>query len=140
MKDNSSVFFQLKHFFFGQNAIFRLLNEWVNIHQTIPYVMFETTHQFFFKLYIILQYPEDNSSVLFWLNLYIIWTKAAHQSAKFRTFNFSRKTSPILHFDKLLLLQVYKISAKNVQRSYVLWPWRVIQNLKKSWLVVPKMT
>ena len=123
MKDNSSIFFQLKLFFFGQNAIFILLNEWVNIHQ-IPYVIFETILQFFFKLYITLQYPEDNSSVLFWLNLYVIWAKADHQSAKFQNFNCSCKILPNLYFDRLLLLQVYKISAKNAQRSYVFWPWK----------------
>ena len=70
----------------------------------------------------------------------MIWTKGAHRSAKFQTFDCSRKISPSLYFDRLLLLQVYKISAKNVQRSYVLWPWRVMQNLKKNWFVVSKMT
>ena len=29
---------------------------------------------------------------------------------------------------------------KNVQRSYLLWHWRVMQSLKKNWLVVWKMT
>ena len=38
--------------------------------------------------------------------------KWAHQSAKFQTFNCSREISPILYFDRLLLLKVYKISAK----------------------------
>ena len=45
-----------------------------------------------------------------------------------------------MYFDKILLLKVYKISAKNVQRSYVSWYWRVIQNLKKNRFVVSKMT
>ena len=70
----------------------------------------------------------------------MIWTKGAHQSAKFQTFNCSRKISPNLYFDRLLLLKVYKISAKKVQRSYVSWHWRVMQNLKKNWFVVSKMT
>ena len=43
-------------------------------------------------------------------------------------------------FEKLLLLKIYKISAKKVQRSYVSWYWRVMQNLKKNWFVVSKMT
>ena len=34
-----------------QSEIFRLLSGWVEIHQ-IPYVMFETTSQLFFKLYV----------------------------------------------------------------------------------------
>ena len=82
----------------------------------------------------------DNSSVLFELKLYMIWTKWAHQSAKFQTFDCSREISPNLYFDRLLLLKVYKISAKKVQRSYVSWYWRLMQNLKKNWFVVSKMT
>ena len=81
-----------------------------------------------------------NSSVLCTLKLYMSWTKEAHQSAKFQTSNWSRKSSLNLYFDRLLLLKVYKISVKKVQRSSVSWPWRVVQNLKKNWLVVSKMT
>ena len=40
-----------------QSEIFRLLSGWVKIHQ-IPYVMFETTSQFFFSVM-------RNTSVLF---------------------------------------------------------------------------
>ena len=58
----SSVFFYLKPLYLGQKSprsgIFRLLSGWVKIHQ-IPYVMFETTSQFFFKLFLIfLQHHE----------------------------------------------------------------------------------
>ena len=42
----------------------------------------------------------------------MIWTKGAHQSAKFQTFDCSRKISPNFYFDRLLLLKVHKISAK----------------------------
>ena len=34
------------------------------------------------------------------------------QSAKIQTFDFSRKNLPNLHFDRLLLLKVYELSAK----------------------------
>ena len=44
----------------------------------------------------------------------MILTKGAHQIAKFRTFNCSDVVSLNLHFDRLLLLKVYKISAKKV--------------------------
>ena len=54
----------------------------------------------------------DNSSVLFKLKLYMIWTNKAHESAKFQTFNCSREISPHLYFDRLLLLKVYRFSAK----------------------------
>ena len=44
----------------------------------------------------------------------MIWTKGALQSAKLQTFDCSRKISPNLYFDRLLLLKVYKILAKKV--------------------------
>ena len=44
------------------------------------------------------------------------------------------------HFNGLLLNKVYIVWAKKVQRSYLSWHWRVIQNLKKNSLVVWKMT
>ena len=47
----------------------------------------------------------------------MIWTKGAQQSAKFQTFHCPRKISPNFSFDTPLLLKVYKISAKSVQRS-----------------------
>ena len=43
-----------------RSEIFRLLSGWVKIHQ-IPYVMFETTNHFFFKLFITLQCHEKVS-------------------------------------------------------------------------------
>ena len=55
-----------------------------------------------------------------------------YQSAKFQTFDCSREISPNSYFDRLLLLKVYKISAKKMQRSYVLLHWRVMQNLRKN--------
>ena len=44
------------------------------------------------------------------------------------------------HFNRLLLSKVYIVWAKKVQRSYLSWHWRVMQNLKKNWLVAWKMT
>ena len=46
--------------------------------------------------------------------------------------NLRLSSSQNLYFDRLFLLKVYKISAKKVQRSYVSWHWRMIQNLKKN--------
>ena len=43
-----------------------------------------------------------------------------------------------MYLDRLLLLKVYNISAKKVQRHYVSWHWRVIENLRKNWFVVQK--
>ena len=48
-KDNSSEFFLAKTLILWTKNNFQ--NDWRKIHQ-IPYVMFETTSQFFFKLWI----------------------------------------------------------------------------------------
>ena len=45
-----------------------------------------------------------------------------------------------LHFYWSYSCKVYNVWPKKVQRGYLLWHWRVMQNLKKSWLVVWKMT
>ena len=45
-----------------------------------------------------------------------------------------------LGFNGLLATKIYNVRAKKVQKSYLSWHWRVIQNLKKHWLVVWKMT
>ena len=96
---------------------------WVKIHQ-FPHVIFELQSLF--------SVMRDNPSVPFQLKLYIIWA--------IQTFDSSREISPSLYFDRFLLFKVYKISFKKVHRSYVLWHWRVMQNLKKNQFVVSKMT
>ena len=70
----------------------------------------------------------------------MIFTKVTHVSAQFQIFDCSGEISPNLYFDSLLWLKVDKISAKQVQRSYVSWYWRVMQNLKKNLFVVSKTT
>ena len=112
---------------------------WEKINQ-ISHAILETTNQFFFKLYISLQCHERQPFCTFQLKLRMIFTKGAHQSAKFQTFDWSGKISPNLYFDRLLLLKIYKTSAKNVQRNYVSCYWRVMQNLKKNGFVVSKVT
>ena len=42
----------------------------------------------------------------------MIFTKGAHHSAKFQIFDCSGEISPNLYFERLLLLKVYKVSAK----------------------------
>ena len=44
------------------------------------------------------------------------------------------------HFTGLLLSKLCIVWAKKVQRSYLSWHWRVMQNLKKKCLVAWKMT
>ena len=44
-----------------------------------------------------------------------------------------------LHFNGFLMRKVYNVWTKKVQRSCVSWHWRVMQNLKRNW-VVSKLT
>ena len=55
----------------------------------------------------------------FQLKLCLIFTKGAHQSAKFQASDCSGEISPNLYFDRLFLLKVHKMSAKKVQMSSV---------------------
>ena len=45
-----------------------------------------------------------------------------------------------LHFNRLLFTKVYNVWTKKVQKSYVWWHWRLMQNLNENWLVLSKMT
>ena len=44
------------------------------------------------------------------------------------------------NFDKILSSKVENIWALNLQWSYVSWQWRMIQKLKRNWLVALKLT
>ena len=43
-------------------------------------------------------------------------------------------------FDGILLSKVENVWAKNLQRSYVSWQRRMMQNLKRNWFVIWKLT
>ena len=45
-----------------------------------------------------------------------------------------------LHFNGLFLIKVYNVWTKEVQRRYIWWHWRLMQNLKENWFVLSKMT
>ena len=45
-----------------------------------------------------------------------------------------------LYFHGLFLIKVYNVWAKKVQRSYIWWHWRLMQNLKENWFVLSKIT
>ena len=55
-------------------------------------------------------------------------------------FDTSIRMSQKFTFNEFLLTKVYNTWAKKVQKSYVWWHWRLMQNLKKIWLVLSKMT
>ena len=46
----------------------------------------------------------------------------------------------LFHFDWSLSCKVYNVWPKKVLRIYLSWQWRTMQNLKKNWLVIWKMT
>ena len=52
----------------------------------------------------------------------------------------SSRKSEILHFDGFLLSKSYKGSTEKIEKSDLSWQWRVMQSLKKNWLVVSNMT
>ena len=45
----------------------------------------------------------------------------------------------IFHFNGLLLSKVYVVQAKTVQRSYLPWNGRGIQNVERNWPVVSRL-
>ena len=53
----------------------------------------------------------------------MIFTKGAHHRTKFQTFDCSGEIPPNLYFDRLLLLKVYKVSAKkSMAELYLMIP------------------
>ena len=83
---------------------------------------------------------------------YFSWYQQVAQNLKKNFFFVSKMTSiwwiliralkslKNLHFDWSILCKVCSVWLKKVQRSYISWHWRVIQNLKEKWLAVWKMT
>ena len=56
--------------------------------------------------------------------------------------NFHQSTwkSQNWDFDGILLSKVENVWAENLQGSYVSWQWRMMQKLKRNWLVSSKRT
>ena len=44
------------------------------------------------------------------------------------------------NFDGILLSKVENLWAQNLQGKFLSWQWRMIQNLKRNWLVSSKLT
>ena len=55
-------------------------------------------------------------------------------------FHAGSQMSENLYFDGLLQSKAFKVLGEKANKSYVSWHWRVMQSLKKNWLLVPKMT
>ena len=108
MKDKSPVFFYLKPLYFGQKepVEVKCSNFWVVGWKINKFLMSCVKIQVSFCLNFasLLSVKRDKSSVLFKLNLYMIWTKGTHKSAKIQTFDCSHKILPTLYFDSRFLL------------------------------------
>ena len=63
-----------------------------------------------------------------------------HDIKNLVNFHESRRKPKNLHFDGLPLSKAYNVFDEKVQKSYVLWHWRVMQSLKRNWILVPNMT
>ena len=55
-------------------------------------------------------------------------------------FNHSTWKCQNLDFDGILLSKVEKGMTLILQRSYLSWQWRIMQNWKRNWLVISKLT
>ena len=116
-----TTLFHLKHYL--EIYLILLSTTCVKIHQ-IPDVIFETISHF----------SRHNSSE----TLHTFDKKIPSK------YTFSDFLLLKLKFIKLVMScanlgKVFNVWPKKVQRSYLSWHWRVMQNVKKSWLVVWKM-
>ena len=68
------------------------------------------------------------------------WLAAWKMTRNFANFHQSTWKCQNWNFDGILLSKVGNVWAQNLQRSYVSWQWRMIQKLKRNWLVVLKLT
>ena len=76
--------------------------------------------------------------------VYIFWTKN-YREVIFHDIEewckiWKKKMTCCLEIDGILLPKVENSRPQNLQRSYVSWQWRMIQKLKRNWLVVLKLT
>ena len=72
-------------------------------------------------------------------NLKENWLVAWKMTKNLVNFHASSRKSENLHFNGLILSKTYKVLDEKVQKSYISWYWRVMQSLKKNWLLVPKI-
>ena len=73
-----------------------------------------------------------------------IWRKTGMLFQKWQEFGEfwldHSKASKICFLTGSCLYKVYNVWLKKIQTSYLSWHWRVMQSLKKNWLIVWKMT
>ena len=118
---------------------FRLSTAQIKFHQMCTLI------DFFYWKYIKFQLKKVQMS-------YVSWYWRVEQNLKKKRFFISKITKiwwiliralrslKNLPFDWSVLCKVYDVWPKKVQRSCNSWHWGIMQNLKKKWLVVWKMT
>ena len=105
----------------------------LKIHQVL--VIFEKKKMVI--LMILFSIMRHNSMLPFKLKFYILSTKGTYQSTilvKFRLSSRKSKVSSFCKSDTNFRLKKY------LKKTYLSWHWRVMQRLKKTWLVVSIMT
>ena len=138
MKNNSSVFFSSNLIYFGQKKTMeeKFSDFWVVGWKFTKFLMLYLKQQISFSLNFVSLFSamRDSSSALFF-SLNFIWF-GQRSPSKCKISDFQLLTL----YNRVVLLKLYKIPAKKVPRNYVSWHGRVKQSLKKTWLVVSKMT
>ena len=73
-----------------------------------------------------------------WRETYLCFQKWHEEFSKFSPEHVWKSKN--WNFDGILLSKVENLWAQNLQGSFVSWQWRMIQNLKRNWLVSSKLT
>ena len=118
----------------------KLLDFWVVGWELTKFLMSYLKPQVSFSLTLHHSSMSWEMNLLYFFSWNFIWFLKREPTKVQKTLDCSGEISPNLNFDRFLLLKVYEISAKKVQKSYVSWYWRVVQNLNKNQFLVSKMT
>ena len=101
-----SIIFTLMGFFWGKHILFKL------------------------KMYRGVIFYETEEGYKIWRGIDLLFQNWCKQFGKF--WPWAPKSPKNIHFNVLLLSKVYSAWTKKVERSYLSWHWRVMQNLKKT--------
>ena len=95
----------------------------------------------FYSKYIRFQLKKIQRNYLSWCKFWINPDLVASKMAWGIGWTFIRALkSEKLYIDELFWSKAFNVLARKLQRKYVSWYWKAIQNLKENWLVAWKMT
>ena len=144
MRDTSSVLYKLKMYMIWtkrahQSAIFKLSTVHVKIHQICTLIGSFCWKNI--KLQVKKYRGVMSHSTEEWCP---IWRKTGFFVSKmiriWWVLTRTLENTKSLHFVWFLFCKVDNVWAKKIHRCYLSWLWRLMQNLKKNWLMVWKMT